>query len=106
MNVGRSIKLSPVLTGEPTPEPAPVVNESGSPFEGADEWEVVEADDIRATADPFPPSEQELDRESLLVEAGRLYGRDTARERVALLDGSHPLRRLERRAVFPASATR
>jgi hypothetical protein len=36
------------------------------------------------------------DRESALVEAGRLYGRDHARARAALADGSHPLCRLKR----------
>jgi hypothetical protein len=80
-------------------EPRSMATESGSRLEHADEWEVVGADDVGATRDPFPPSEQELDRESLLFEAGRLYGRDTARERAALLDGSHSLHRLKRPAA-------
>lgn len=36
-------------------------------------------------------------REEALVEAGRLYGRDHARARAALADGTHPLCRLARR---------
>ncbi len=36
------------------------------------------------------------DREGALVEAGRLYGRDHARARTALADGTHPLCRLKR----------
>jgi hypothetical protein len=35
------------------------------------------------------------DRERALVEAGRLYGRDHARARAALADGTHPLCRLK-----------
>jgi hypothetical protein len=35
------------------------------------------------------------ERESALVEAGRLYGRDHARARAALADGTHPLCRLK-----------
>jgi hypothetical protein len=63
-----------------------------------DAWEVVGADDVRTKGDPFPPSEGELEREGLLFEAGQLYGRDTARERAALVEGSHPVQRGKRPA--------
>jgi hypothetical protein len=95
MSASRSRPLSPDLTEEPTPEPSSVVNASSTRAEPEDEWEVVGADDVGAKGDPFPPSETELGRERLLAEAGRLYGRDTVRERAALLDGSHPLHRLK-----------
>jgi hypothetical protein len=64
-----------------------------------DEWDVVGAPDVGTSTDPFPPSAPELERESLLFEAGLLYGRNTAQERAALLDGSHPLHRLKRPAA-------
>jgi hypothetical protein len=95
MDIGGSSKLAPQLAGERSS----VAIEGGSSPEREDAWDVVGADDLGDAADPFPPSAPELDREGLLFEAGRLYGRDTARERAALLDGSHPLHRLKRPAA-------
>jgi hypothetical protein len=95
MSAGRSSHLSPEFIAEPTS----MVSDSRPLMDREDEWEVVGAGDVRTTSDPFPPSAQDLDRESLLLEAGRLYGRDTARERAALLDGSHPLQRRKRPAA-------
>lgn len=99
MSAGRAVQPSPELTAEPTPQPSSVVAQTGSILEAEDAWEVAGAERVRTTGDPFPPSEQELDRESLLFEAGRLYGRNAVRERAALLDGSHPLHRLKRPAA-------
>jgi len=99
MSVVPPLNLSPELSIEPTPEPSSVVAEYGSSSHSEDEWDVVAGEDVRTAAEPFSPSENELGRERLLFEAGRLYGRDTARERAALLDGSHPLHRLKRPAA-------
>jgi hypothetical protein len=84
---------------DPTPEPSSTVTRSGSALDD-EQYEVwTPADEQRAQKD----AERLMGvigegREAALVEGGRLYGRDHARARAALKDGTHPLCRLKRPA--------
>jgi hypothetical protein len=61
-------------------------------------WTVADEHAARANAERVIGGPRCSEREAALVEAGRLYGRDHARARAALADGTHPLCRLSPRA--------
>jgi hypothetical protein len=77
------------------------VTRAGSTREGDgpyDVWTVADAGGAEERAERALGGGIGGDRERALVEAGRLYGRDHARARAALADGTHPLCRLKRPA--------
>jgi hypothetical protein len=81
---------------QPTPEPSSTAVRSSSTPEAEEPyevWTVADEQGAQTSAGRLLGGE---DREAALVEAGRLYGRDHARARAALEDGTHPLRRLKR----------
>jgi hypothetical protein len=82
---------------EPTPDPSSTVTRSGSTPEDDeryDIWTMADEQSALENAERLIGGLGGDDRERALVEAGRLYGRDHARARAALEDGTHPLCRL------------
>ncbi len=61
-------------------------------------WTVADERGVQERAERLIGGAGAADREGALVETGRLYGRDHARARAALADGTHPLCRLKRPA--------
>jgi hypothetical protein len=103
---GRMVGMRPspstsAETRDPTPDPRSTVVRSGSrPEDDAiDEvWTVADPASAQRNAERVLGGSGGSAREAALVEAGRLYGRDHARARAALEDGTHPLCRLKTRA--------
>jgi hypothetical protein len=84
---------------DPTPDPGSRVMRSGSAPEDEatyEVWTVADEQGARKNAERVLGGPGGEERERALVEAGRLYGRDHARARAALADGTHPLCRLKR----------
>lgn len=88
------------IASAPTFDTSPTESNSASlPDEDAYEiWTVADEQRARKNAAPVLGGAGGDERERALVEAGRLYGRDHARARAALRDGTHPLCRLKRPA--------